>query len=405
MYNKNVSSLLQKLYTKRARLRSKTSLDFILQAFQILHNPYQKFPSVHITGTNGKGSVAMKIAKVLSASGYKTALFTSPHIGVFQERIKIDGKNITSYELQKRLQKIFSMEEKYCLSLTFFEIVTLLAFWYFADQKVDIAVIEAGIGGHYDPTNVIIPIVSIITSIGYDHTQILGNSLQDIAKEKAYIIKKYVPIVLGPSAIQKEILSFAKKQNSEVIQIKENYAFFDDENQEIAKKTLQVIAKKYPLKQQAMQYLKKRPCCRYEKHKVMHTPVIFDVAHNPLGFTKLFTQLKKDFPAFTIHMVLAISKDKDLAKIFAVMPKENLRFYLFESSHDRLYPCKHLQQVIEKLQFSHVYVFSSLQNAIIQALQDAKDKKAILLVTGSFYIMKEAKKKIKKAALEKKAAL
>lgn len=163
-----------------------------------LFHPHRSFRSIHIAGTNGKGSTAHKIAAALTAEGYKTGLYTSPHITRFNERIRIDGQMIADDRAETILDRI--LDESGNLPLSFFDLLTSLAFVYFAEEKIDFAVIETGIGGRLDATNVIHPILSVITSIGYDHTHLLGNTLQEIAREKEGIVKPGVPLVAGPKA-------------------------------------------------------------------------------------------------------------------------------------------------------------------------------------------------------------
>ena len=156
---------------------------------QAIGNPQNDFPSIHIAGTNGKGSVASKIAESLTLAGYRVGLFTSPHLFTYRERIQINGELISEEEVVEGLEKLFKIAK----TPSFFEMTTLLAFDYFSKMEVDIAIVEAGLGGRLDATNIVRPILSIITSIDFDHTEILGETLDEIATEKAGIIKKDVP--------------------------------------------------------------------------------------------------------------------------------------------------------------------------------------------------------------------
>ena len=162
---------------------------------EALGNPFQEYPCIHIAGTNGKGSSAHMLSAILQEHGYKTGLYTSPHYKDFRERIKVDGKYITRKHVIAFVENHKSLFEE--IRPSFFEITVALAFDYFASQKVDVAIIETGLGGRLDSTNIITPILSIITNISFDHQQFLGDTLPLIAKEKAGIIKSGIPVVLG----------------------------------------------------------------------------------------------------------------------------------------------------------------------------------------------------------------
>ncbi|MBK8312033.1 MAG: hypothetical protein IPL04_15105 [Chitinophagaceae bacterium] len=173
----------------------KADLTNTIELCNALDNPQQKFKTVHVAGTNGKGSVSHMLAAILQTAGYKTGLYTSPHLKDFRERIKIDGKMVSEEFVIDFTNKIKPQIEK--LEPSFFEITVAMAFEYFAQEKVDIAIIETGMGGRLDSTNIITPEVSVITNIGYDHMQFLGDTLEKIAAEKAGIIKPRIPVVIG----------------------------------------------------------------------------------------------------------------------------------------------------------------------------------------------------------------
>jgi len=195
----------------------KAGLENIRELLKFLGNPERRFPAVHIAGTNGKGSTASMIASILTASGYRTGLYTSPHLIDFSERIRIDGKPIARKEIVRYTRSMRSRIEK--IKGTFFEATTAMAFQYFADKRVDVAVIETGLGGRWDATNVITPLVSVITNIGLEHTEYLGSTIPQIAFEKGGIIKPGRPCVTGatqPAAI-KRLAAIAKKRGANLI--------------------------------------------------------------------------------------------------------------------------------------------------------------------------------------------
>ena len=176
--------LIQHLLTVNLEAGIKLGLQNVERLQEILHYPDRSFTSIHVAGTNGKGSVCIKVARALEKAGYRTGLYTSPHISSFRERIRINGKMITEEAVESILPPLFKVIEEAGIPATFFEITTFLAFLYFAREKVDFAVLETGLGGRLDATNIVSPCLSVITSISLDHTEILGGSCEEIAHEK-----------------------------------------------------------------------------------------------------------------------------------------------------------------------------------------------------------------------------
>ena len=177
-------------------MRSRT-FEAVCRLDERLQKPHRSFRSIHIAGTNGKGSVAHKMAEALRAEGYRVGLYTSPHISSVRERIQVNGQMISEAALLSHLSLIFMQMQE---NLSFFDVVTALSFLFFQEEKVDWAVIEVGLGGRLDATNVIHADLSIITSIGYDHMAVLGSSLEEIAREKGGIIRQNTPLIVGPTA-------------------------------------------------------------------------------------------------------------------------------------------------------------------------------------------------------------
>src|SRR3989304_5524373 len=205
------------IYQRIGKAAYKPDLHNTIALCNLLGNPQNGFKSIHIAGTNGKGSTAHILASILQTSGLKTGLYTSPHLKDFRERIRINGNMITK-------DKVCGFVENYKTGFTrikpsFFEMTAALAFDYFAEQEVDIAVIETGLGGRLDSTNIITPVLSVITNIGIDHTDFLGDTLEKIAGEKAGIIKQNVPVVIGETQeeIKHVFLTAAKQKNAEIV--------------------------------------------------------------------------------------------------------------------------------------------------------------------------------------------
>ncbi|MCB1108003.1 MAG: bifunctional folylpolyglutamate synthase/dihydrofolate synthase [Chlamydiia bacterium] len=323
-----------------------------------LGSPEKQFPSVHIAGTNGKGTVAFKMGATLQENGYRVGLYTSPHIFTYRERIQINGKPISEEEVVNRVKKILPMVEE----AKFFEITTLMAFDYFADEEVDIAIVETGLGGRLDPTNILNPIQTIITSIQKDHMNLLGKTLDEIAKEKGGIIKEKTPLILGESALRDPILKIAEEKKAPIILCRKG-------NTSIAQKGLKAL----PFEIEEVEGLKKNPPCRFEKEG----SIIYDVAHNPAAFTHLFERIQKEYRKKKIHVLIGLSKDKDLKSSLAVIQKYADHIALFPSSHPRLIHADHFD----------VGVPMNFEEAKAYALKE----NALLVATGSFYIMKDLK--------------
>ena len=339
--------LLDHIFSLNQSKKQKVNLSSVLAVSKALGHPEHRFISAHIAGTNGKGTVAYKMATVLENNGYRVGLFTSPHLVTYRERIQINREMISEKEVVKGLKKILSLFK----NPKFFEVTTLLAFDYFAEKEVDIAIIETGLGGRLDATNIITPLVSIITSVEEDHIPLLGTTLEEVALEKSGIIKPHVPVVIGKKANFRSIVSRA---TSLFIERHDSTA--------IAKKGLKFL----PFYLENTCGLKENPPCRYEKHG----NVILDVAHNPPALFRLFERIKKEFPLKKIHVLFGMSKDKNISAALNVVRSYADHLTFLTPTHPRL--------------------FSFLESApAIEGIKKGKTEGAIIVVTGSFYIMKE----------------
>ena len=280
-----------------------------------LGDPASQITTIHVTGTNGKGSVVYKIAKALQASGYKTGMYVSPHISSFRERITINGEMISEEDVVKNLTLINSIEGTLPSSLSFFESVTGMAFNYFREKQVDIAVIEVGLGGRLDSTNIINPEISVITSIGLDHQGILGNTIQDIAREKAGIIKEGKPVVVGPNCPHQQIFNIAGSLNSLYVpvsipnHVEESY---DVINTTIAKQALRTLNQtsngRFVVPEDIIESATNvRPMCRFEEFELPNSrgemiKVVLDVCHNQPGFRAMYASMKKIYGDRDLHV-------------------------------------------------------------------------------------------------------
>lgn len=359
-----------------------------------LGSPSKTLPIVHIAGTNGKGSCAHKIGEAFSLAGLKTGIFTSPHIEDIRERIKINHEMISEEDFASYGSLVLKTLESN--NAHFFEILTCVALKYFYDKKVDIAVIETGVGGRYDTTNFLTPVLSIITSISFDHSDLLGKTLEEIAFQKAGIIKPSIPVVLGPSAQKPIIIEEARKKEAPIIlNSAYNASTFDEENSMVSKEALSFLSKTFPSLQNFIEEaLKKRPDCRMQSLSLEGLPkIILDVAHNVDGFRRLFKDVKKLHPGQKIYCILGISKDKEIPECIEEISSHAFHVYLPTFSNDRLISSKALEKAFHHLGYFQVSIEKDIRKILQEIATSCKDPH-IVLISGSFYIMKECREVI-----------
>ncbi len=423
-YTETIDYLFNKLpmFSRIGEAAIKKDLTNTLALCSFLGHPEQKIKTIHIAGTNGKGSVAHILASVLQQAGYKTGLYTSPHLKDFRERIKINGKPCSEKFVVKFTDKIKPKIEE--IQPSFFEITVAMAFDYFAKEKVDIAVIETGLGGRLDSTNVIIPLLSIITNISYDHQHLLGNTLAEIAAEKAGIIKANVPVVIGRKheETNQVFIEKAKKENAtlffadDVIQhIKSvntpNYLIVDatienkkvnvccDLNSAYQTENIKTVLAALQVLQQHTTFVIKEKALQIGFSNVQkntklqgrwqvlekHPKVIADVGHNEDGVHKINEQLK--FEQFErLHIVYGVVKDKDIDKILTLLPKYAI-YYFTEPQLPRKLEVEILQAKAKAHQLN-----GDIYHHPKDALGVAKSKATendLILVTGSFFVVGE----------------
>ncbi|HTA62063.1 MAG TPA: folylpolyglutamate synthase/dihydrofolate synthase family protein [Bacteroidia bacterium] len=368
----NYKQTLNYLYTQLPMFQRigaaayKADLNNTLAICKLLHNPENKFKSIHVAGTNGKGSTSHMLAAVFQQAGYKTGLYTSPHLKDFRERIKINGKEIPKKHITDFVEKYKNDFEK--IEPSFFEWTVGLAFNYFAEEKVDIAIIEVGLGGRLDSTNVVMPLLSLITNISYDHTNLLGNTLPKIAKEKAGIIKPKVPVVISQtqSAVKKVFIEKAKTCKSKIyyadtifIHQKENYlpkksltkhSYNKDKERFSVLSDLPGTYQKYNIAGvlTALDVLKhdfkikdkhiakalanvKKLTGLHGRWELLnkHPRVIADTGHNKDGILQVMKSVNREFESGVVkgklHVVFGAVNDKDITSIFTLL-KTNKHF-------------------------------------------------------------------------------
>lgn len=387
--NGTLSYWLEKLSSLTSSIRSQKSKNLAPLLSKVFSFPELSYPTIHVAGSNGKGSVSTKVAKALELAGYKVGLYTSPHLVSFCERIQINSSWISEQEVVEGLRYIFSLCKDRNLYPSTFEVTTFLAFLYFQKQKVDIAVIETGLGGRLDATNVIEPCLSIITSISLEHMDILGSCIEQIAKEKAGIIKPSIPVVLGPKAAIPSILDDAASKNAPVFLSSCDEVYFENENQQIAKVALTVLKQRFflLLDVHIKEGITYRPSCRFE----LHDPFLFDVAHNPDAFDRLFKAIELHYPSYALQSVIGLAHDKDLQGCLRIASTYCRHVHLVKAHSPRPATLEKMSGCLHDLFYSSYTLHKSVPIAMRHAKKQMSSLKELIVVCGSFYIMKEAK--------------
>ncbi len=362
---------LKKLYQFSLINKKKPTLEGIQALTSALQNPQNQFKTVHVAGTNGKGSVCKKIAKGLELEGYRVGLYSSPHISTFRERISINDKLIDKESCATLLDQLFSLSIE---GATFFDHVTALGFLYFANERVDYAVIETGLGGRLDSTNIINPELSVITSIDYDHCEYLGNTIEEITKEKAGIVKDNTPVIIGPT-VPKNIIEETSKQ---LIVVDGHFSTYDEENQAIAKEALQCLGITNS------EALLAKPPCRLQHIDSHRVPIYLDVAHNPSGLEATVRALRQKEKTFDI--LFGISQGKDLKNMVSILKKEADKLYPVSGKNSRLCPLSEITPYLSKAPHQ-----INLQDSLKAAIGNCS---SALLIVGSFFIMEEVRNEL-----------
>ena len=426
-YKETLAFLFSRLpaYHRIGKAAYKNNLDNTIALDEYFRSPHQKFKSIHVAGTNGKGSVSQILSSVLQEAGYRTGLFTSPHLKDFRERIKVNGEMIPERKVTEFVLKHRDVIES--LLPSFFEMTTAMAFEYFAESGVDAAVIEVGLGGRLDSTNIISPVLSVITNIGHDHMDILGNTLGKVAVEKAGIIKKDVPVVIGESHKETEnvFISGAREKGSEIYfadrdcicslketnvgsrdrhfkitSLKDDHEIFGSiplggdyqaDNLQIvyiAVKNLKdhfIISEKNLLDgiknvvlntglQGRWQVLRQKPL------------TICDTGHNMEGLDYVVNQIKR-VPKTGLHMIIGFVNDKDLSMVLPLFPKEAY-FYFTKASVPRALDEKVLMREA-KLYGLKGKCYPNVKTAI-KAADKAAAGTDMIFIGGSTFIVADA---------------
>jgi len=423
-YPKNTKSpeeLLEWLYSLQ-RFGIKPGLERTYALLEACGNPHHKLRTIHVAGTNGKGSVCSMLASVLTSAGYKTGLYTSPHIVDFNERIRINGLKISNNELVEYCEILLPHSNK--IGCTFFEITTAMAFLHFARNDTDFAVIETGMGGRFDSTNVLNPLISIITSISLDHSEYLGDTLESIALEKAGIIKKNVPVV-SPEKNPDIINIFRQKANEkgtilhlidddftcninkwnpdltmdcDVQTINEHYQDIhlplagehQKNNLLTAIHCLELLTSKIEIPSksiyQGLKDLRKNTgiTARIELLRE-EPPLVTDVAHNPDAIGKLVDTIRKCGYTNKWDIVFASMSDKDYGSSLEILSTICSTVYLTDLKIQRAATSEEIEQKAIESGIQDVKCFKNSKDAFGSAIKNGRP----LIVVGSFYLIGE----------------
>jgi dihydrofolate synthase/folylpolyglutamate synthase len=388
------------MYQRQGAKAFKKDLNNSIAFSEHLSHPERNYPSVHVAGTNGKGSTSHMIASVLQEAGYRVGLYTSPHLKDFRERIKVNGNLIPEDQVVRFIEQNKEFLEQQ--SLSFFELTVGMAFAHFSAEKVDIAVVEVGLGGRLDSTNIIVPLVSVITNIGLDHTQFLGETLPLIAYEKAGIIKPGIPVVVGEYNEETFPVfeDIANERNAKLhLADREEAALpqtdlagsYQQKNLRTALKTIDILREKgYAISQEdlesGLRHVVRNTGLRGRYQVLRENPrVICDTAHNREGLELVLKQvLGENCSGF--HFVLGVVNDKKLEDILTLFPKE-AHYYFCRPDIPRGLEANLLRENAAKFGLAG-NVYASVEEAYRSALQKA-EKDELIYVGGSTFVVAE----------------
>jgi len=399
-YTKTLDYLISRLpiYQRIGVAAYKADIGNIVAATKHLKNPHTQFKSVHIAGTNGKGSTAHMLASILQESGIKVGLYTSPHLKDFRERIKINGKMITQKDVESFVKKNKVIFEK--MELSFFEFTVAMAFDYFAKQKVDIAIIETGLGGRLDSTNIIHPELAIITNISLDHTNLLGDTIEKIATEKAGIIKNKTPLIIGRR--QKETTSIfkniAKEKNANLIYASPQMGYASDLKGEYQRENINTVITSIKqlkklgwaitegnIEQGLLKIVANTQLLGRWQSLRSNPQIICDTAHNEDGIKEITKQLSNS-KYKELHIVFGTVNDKNLDTILTFLPQD-AKYYFCNANIVRAMNAEDLKQKAAKHQLK-----GKSYTSVREALRCAKDNANaadLIFVGGSTFVVAE----------------
>ena len=404
----------------------KDNLDNTLQLDQIFGNPHRSFKTVHVAGTNGKGSVSHMLASIFQDAGYKTGLYTSPHLKDFRERIKVNGEMISEEAVISFTRKYLEINETEALEPSFFELTVSMAFDYFRTMAVDIAIIEVGLGGRLDSTNIITPEVSVITNISFDHMALLGDTLPKIAGEKAGIIKTGIPVVIGESSPETDFVfvQAAKKMETSIVfadqEYRADYSMLTLEGKQSLNITRNGISvypdlqidllgiyqrHNVPTVLKTIDILNEKGWNLIEKNirsglknTIQNTGlmgrwqiiganpmIICDTGHNPAGIKIVMEQINQTAYK-NLHMIIGMVNDKDQDEVLSLLPV-NAHYYFTKASIPRATDPDQLARLAARFGLKGS-CFNTVREALSSAIGNA-DKNDLIFVGGSTFVVAE----------------
>tara|TARA_B100000900_G_scaffold415483_1_gene445545 strand:+ start:3364 stop:4572 length:1209 start_codon:yes stop_codon:yes gene_type:complete len=398
-YQKTLDWIFSQLpiYQRSGAAAYKKDIGNILEACKRLNNPQQKFKSIHIAGTNGKGSTSHMMASILQEAGYTTGLYTSPHLKDFRERIRINGYKIPEAQVMKFVSNNHHWLNE--IGMSFFEMTVAMAFNYFAKKKVDISIIETGLGGRLDSTNILSPELCVITNIGLDHTDFLGDTIEQIALEKAGIIKKNTAVIIGRKQSE-TITVFQEKAKAEnaplsyatpfkhASDLKGNY---QEENINTCVSSIRKLQEKgWNISEEHIENGLKKVVVNTgilgRWQTINHSPLtICDTGHNEDGIQNILTQIRQT-PHEQLHIVWGTVNDKNIEKILALLPK-NAIYYFCEANIPRALPKETLLTLAKQHNLKGKH-YPSVKAALTSA-QKKTHTKDLIFIGGSTFVVAE----------------
>ncbi len=380
----DINSIEKVLLVER---KAKTfGLEGIKKFLSLIGNPEKKLKIIHVAGTNGKGSVCAMISSVLNEADFNAGMFTSPHLIKVNERIRINDELISDENFRRIADFVYEKEKENNISLTFFETLTVMAFIYFNEKKVDYAIMETGMGGRLDATNVSQPIISVITNIGLEHKDVLGNTIKEIANEKAGIIKSNTTIVTSAKGKALSVIeNIAEKHNSKLVVAKKlnNIELrLKGEYQKENASTSYAALKEIGLKEDViLNGLKK--AYWPGRFEFIGGNILLDCAHNPDGINALVNSIKR-LEYHNLIVVIGVMKDKDISSIEKKLEKLNPFVIATKASVSR---SKEPEEIAKY--FENAVVIPNLKDAINHSIEKA-EKNDLVLITGSIFVVGEA---------------
>lgn len=383
------------MYQKKGDVAYKEGLDNILRLDGIFGHPHHAYKTIHIAGTNGKGSVSHTLAAILQSAGYKTGLYTSPHLKDFSERIRVNGKPVDKHFVSRFVEKAKPYLEE--IKPSFFEITTIMAFEWFRRQKVDVAVIETGLGGRLDSTNIIRPVLSVITNVSMDHVKLLGNTIEKIAAEKAGIIKEGIPVVVGEADETTRPIYEAKSPN---IIFAEDFEYPDVDyelkgycqakNKRTIQAALEALRLEFDLNREAVEngfaHVVELTGLQGRWQKLGDNPaIIADTGHNE-GAIKYISEQLIDYDCDTLRIVFGMVNDKDVSTVLSLMPKHAV-YYFTAAGIERALPAEDLKNIAQAYGLSGKS-YATVKEAYTAAKKDASAQD-LIFVGGSNFVVAE----------------